>query len=302
MRRRWPRNCRPWKPAVGSDTALTVDAVWSLARGLGVQRLDAQLLLGAVLNRDRAWLLAHGEYVLTHEEDSTVRALLEQRAAGVPVAYLLGQREFHGLMLRVTPDVLDPRPDTETLVEWALALMAPLAPDASSRTAFSAFRVLDLGTGSGAIALALKSACPWSEVHATDASAAALAVARDNSAQLRVPVNFHLGSWWEAVRGLHFDLIVSNPPYIREGDPHLPALAHEPRAALVAAEDGLADLRAIIDGAHRHLTAGGWLLLEHGHDQATDVAAMLQAAGFVEFGHRLDLAGHTRCTGGRLPR
>jgi release factor glutamine methyltransferase len=252
---------------------------------------------------------------------------MSQRSEGKPLAYLLGHREFHGLRLRVTPDVLDPRPDTETLVEWALSLMAPLssplssplsahppaphweppvgrpsADAASAPGAFHGARVLDLGTGSGAVALALKHSCPEADMHATDASAAALAVARGNAAELGLAVTFHEGSWWQAVGGLRFDVVVSNPPYIREDDPHLAALLHEPRAALVAGEQGLADIRAIIEGARGHLNLGAWLLLEHGFDQGPAVAALLRDAGFVEIDHRLDLAGHTRCTGGRLPR
>lgn len=304
------------------DAALTVDAALLRARSMGLPRLDTQLLVGAVLQRDRPWLLSHGEHVLTHKESQELERLLHRRVEGVPMAYLLGHREFHGLKLRVTPDVLDPRPDTETLVDWALAqLGVTKAPALESVPAEAALpvraastiaspqaagpggpRVLDLGTGSGAIALAIKNACPGANVHASDASAGALAVARGNAAELGLAVTFHEGSWWQALGGLCFDLVVSNPPYIREDDPHLPALAHEPRAALVAAEGGLSDLRAIVEGAKGHLNPGAWLLLEHGHDQSRAVAALLQAAGFVAVDHRQDLAGHTRCTGGRLPR
>lgn len=327
MPHRWPRNCRPWKPGVGPEAAVTVDDALRKARDGGVHRLDAQLLLGAVLQRDRAWLISHGEHVLTHQESTELQGLMRQRSEGMPLAYLLGHREFHGLRLRVTPDVLDPRPDTETLVEWALSLMMPLpsrlssplsaplpaprweppvgrpsADVASAPGAFHGARVLDLGTGSGAIALALKHACPEADMYATDASAAALAVARGNATALGLAVTFHEGSWWHAVGGLRFDVVVSNPPYIREDDPHLAALVHEPRAALVAGEQGLADIRAIIDGAQNHLSPGAWLLFEHGFDQGQAVAALLRGAGFIEIDHRLDLAGHTRCTGGRLPR
>jgi release factor glutamine methyltransferase len=307
---------------VGPEAALTVDAALLQARSLGLARLDAQLLVGAVLRCDRSWLMSHGEHVLTHKESQELELLLRRRAEGVPMAYLLGHREFHGLRLRVTPDVLDPRPDTETLVDWALAQLevikatslgpvpanAALAVKAASIIAsphsagLNGPRVLDLGTGSGAIALAIKNACQGADVHASDASAAALAVARGNAAELGLAVTFHEGSWWQAVGGLRFDVVVSNPPYIREDDPHLAALLHEPRAALVAGEQGLADIRAIIEGARGHLNLGAWLLLEHGFDQGPAVAALLRDAGFVEIDHRLDLAGHTRCTGGRLPR
>jgi len=274
----------------------TVDAAVRQAQGLGLQRLDALLLLAEAMQRSRTWLISHGEHALTHSESSVALALFQQRAEGVPMAYLLGRREFHGLMLRVTPDVLDPRPDTETVVDWALEIMT------SDFRGRAPLRLLDLGTGSGAIALALKAAFPTSEVHACDASAAALEVARGNASALGLPLTLHAGHWWDAVPGLRFDLAVGNPPYIREDDPHLAALVHEPLSALVAAEEGLADLGAIIRSAPAHLVPGAWLLLEHGHDQAPAVAARFERAGFVEIDHRRDLAGHTRCTGGRLPR
>lgn len=309
----------------------TVQACLQQAQALGVARLDAALLLGEALKQTRAWLLAHGEYVLTPEQVSLFRGWLQQRAQGVPLAYCLGRREFHGLMLKVTPDVLDPRPDTETLVDWALEVWPkdrldlldslgslsqpdPSAPlgrlDRSDRShrlaprpasASQPPRVLDLGTGSGAIALALKAAHPHAQVHACDASVAALSVAQANADALGLPLALHAGHWWSAVSGLQFDLAVANPPYIREDDPHLAGLIHEPRTALVAAQEGLADLRAIIEDAPAHLVPGAWLLLEHGHDQATAVAQALAGAGFADIGHRCDLAGHTRCTGGRLP-
>jgi len=291
------------RPGVGREETLTVDGALHRARGLDVQRLDALRLLGQVLKKGRTWLMVHGEHALDHQESEEIMALLQQRACGVPLAYLLGHREFHGLMLRVTPQVLDPRPDTETLVDWALDLLRPwIAGETALIAQRRAVRVADLGTGSGAIALALKAACPTAELHATDASAAALAVARDNAEALGLPMSFHEGHWWQALGGLRFDLVVSNPPYIREGDPHLATLVHEPRRALVAGEQGLAEIRAIVEGARAHLYPRGWLLLEHGFDQAPSVGALLQGAGFTEIDHRLDLAGHTRCTGGRLPR
>ncbi len=271
----------------------TIEQALRAAKGLGVDRLDAQVLLGHALGQGRTWVIAHSEYVLTNEEFSTWSTLVARRAAGVPVSYLVGWREFHGLSLRVTPAVLDPRPDTETLVDWGLELLAQgrFGPRP---------QVLDLGTGSGAIALAVKSAYPRCEVHASDASKAALAVAQDNAQRLGLAVSFHAGSWWSAVPGLQVHLALSNPPYIGGDDPHLEALTHEPHAALVADENGLADLRALIQGAVDHLQDGGWLLMEHGHTQAEAVAAMMRDAGFGQIGHRQDLAGHTRCTGGRL--
>jgi release factor glutamine methyltransferase len=252
--------------------------------------LDAILLIGHVLQRDRSWLIAHGEQVLTSAETAAVNDLMSRRATGVPLAYLLGRHEFHGLMLRVTPDVLDPRPDTETLVDWALDLI----PKTDAR-----LRVLDLGTGSGAIALAIKSSRPACEVHATDASPSALAVAQGNAQALGFDVAFHGGSWWNAAPAGRFDMVLSNPPYIAEDDVHLADLVHEPRSALVAPEDGLGDLRCIIEGAPPRLRPGGWLLLEHGHTQGEAVADLLSRSGFVDVGHRHDLAGHVRCTGGR---
>ncbi len=269
------------------------------ARAAGVERLDAQLLLAATLGRPRAWLLAHDDEPLADEAAARYTALLARRAAGEPVAYLLGEREFHGLALQVTPAVLVPRPDTETLVDWALELLSgPLAADAAPAVA-------DLGTGSGAIALAVRRACPRAVLHASDASAEALVVARGNGQRLALPVHWLHGDWWQpyAEAGVPpLALALSNPPYIAAGDPHLPALRHEPLSALVPpGGDGLAALRAIVAGAPAHLAPGGWLLLEHGHDQADAVALLLRDAGFAAVQHRHDLAGHRRCTGGQWP-
>lgn len=292
----------------------TVDAALREARARGLERLDAQLLLSHVLARPRAWLIAHGDEALAPAAAATFAALVSRRAAGEPVAYLVGEREFRGLSLRVDPSVLVPRPDTETLVDWALALLAgPLAqprPDAGSTTApgepaqAGGVRVLDLGTGSGAIALALKAACPQAEVWAAERSPDALAVARGNAARLGLAVRFAAGDWWDALVALPdapaFDLVVSNPPYIAPDDPHLPALAHEPREALVADEDGLADIRRIVAGAPGRLRRGGWLLFEHGWTQAPAVQAVLAGAGFTHIETRRDLGDRPRCTGGRL--
>ncbi len=261
------------------------------ARALGVDRLDAQLLLAHQLGRSRAWLLAHDDATLTGADCDALHALLARRVAGEPLAYLVGQREFHGLALRVTRDVLVPRPETETLVDWALELLAGV----------DAPRVADLGTGSGAIALALKHAWPGAQVHASDASAAALAVARDNGLRLGISVAWHLGDWWHALGGTDpFDLVVANPPYIAAGDPHLRALRYEPHEALVARGDnGLADIERIVNGAPGHLNAGAWLLLEHGFDQADAVCEHLRHVGFGSVTTRLDLAGQPRASGGR---
>ena len=259
------------------------------AASAGLERLDAQLLLGHVLERPRAWLIAHDGDVLTPEQAQAYQALVSRRATGEPVAYLLGHKEFHGLNLTVSPATLVPRPDTETLVDWALEVLGT-QPEA---------RVLDLGTGSGCIALALKAARPGWHVTAVDRSPAALAVARANGERLGLAVNWLQGSWLEPVTGQPFDLIVSNPPYIASADPHLEALRHEPLSALAAGADGLDDLRALAQAAPPHLRPGAWLLFEHGHDQADAVAALLAQAGLGEIAHRRDLGGHRRCTGGR---
>ncbi len=263
---------------------MTVAEALAWARQHGLDRLEAQALLAHALAQTRTWLLTHDDASVP---DGAL-ALLQRRLDGEPVAYLTGTQEFHGLTLKVTPDTLVPRPDTETLVDWALDLLPPDAPAT----------VLDLGTGSGAIALALAHRRPRAEVHAVDASAGALSAARDNGERLGLRVHWHLGSWFKPVGGRRFDLIVSNPPYIRDDDPHLPALRHEPRSALTAGADGLDDLRVIVAAAPQHLTRGAWLLLEHGWDQADAVAALMQTAGFDAVQHRLDLAGHRRCTGG----
>jgi release factor glutamine methyltransferase len=260
------------------------------AAALDVVRLDAQLLLLHVLGRgagERAWLVAHDADALPLAAAERFLELARRRAAGEPLAYLTGEREFFGLPLRVDARVLVPRPDTETLVEWALEVLGERpAP-----------RVLDLGTGSGAIALAIQAARPDAEVEAVDASAGALEVARANAARLALPVRLRQASWLEGAGT--YDLVVSNPPYVAEGDPHLPALRHEPLQALAAGPDGLADLRSIVAAAPGHLRPDGWLLLEHGWDQAAAVRDLLRAAGFAEIGSRRDLAGIERCSGGR---
>ncbi len=276
-----------------------VDAALQGAKAVGVDRLDAQLLLAAVTGRPRSWLLAHGEAELAAPDAARYAQLLARRADGEPLAYLLGEREFHGLKLHITPAVLDPRPDTETLVDWALELLA------DDLAALAQPVVADLGTGSGAIALAVAQACPLAQVWASDASSEALAVAQGNGQRLGLPVQWLAGDWWaayDAAQAPRLHLALSNPPYIAGGDPHLPALRHEPWSALVPpGGDALASLRQIIQGAAPRLAAGGWLLLEHGHDQSPAVAELLREAGFEAVAYRLDLAGHRRCTGGRKP-
>lgn len=258
------------------------------ARRLGVNRLDAQLLLGHLMDRPRTWLIAHDDVTLDVNVASAFRLQLARRAAGEPLAYLVGEREFHGLTLQVTPAVLVPRPETELLVDWALERLVPL----------QAPRLADLGTGSGAIALALAHRRPDASIVACDRDAAALAQAQANAIRLGIAMQFASGSWWEAVPGQQFDLVVSNPPYIAADDPHLSALAHEPLHALTPGGDGLQALRQIIAGAGAHLRPGAWLLLEHGYDQGPAVRAMLTAAGFEAVQTRQDLAGLDRCSGG----
>jgi len=268
----------------------TIAQALPAAQALGVDRLDAQLLLLHALGRggdERAWLLAHDDDVLPADLAARYQDLLLRRLAGEPVAYLVGEKEFHGLMLQVDARVLVPRPDTETLVDWAIERL----------TGLREVRVIDLGTGSGAIALALQKARPDLQIHAIDASQDALAVARANGERLGLPVRFAHGDWLEGA-GNGYSLIVSNPPYVREGDPHMPALKHEPVSALTSGSDGLADIRRIVDAAPQHLAEGGWLLLEHGHDQAGEVRALLDARGFAQVQSRRDLAGIERCSGG----
>lgn len=282
----------PAQALKGTSAPATVAEALSMARAQGVDRLDAQILLGALLRQPRSWLLAHDTDPLPAEAASRFTELAARRARGEPVAYLVGDKEFYGLSLRVAPGVLVPRPDTETLVDWALDVLPPDPPT----------HVLDLGTGSGAIALAIRSRRPHARLTAVDASPEALAIAQDNARRLGLPLELLGGSWFEPVGTRRFDLIVSNPPYIAEGDPHLPALRFEPRQALTAGADGLDDLRRIVAGAPAHLVPGGWLLLEHGYDQAPAVQALLGQAGFTEVSTRHDLAGQPRCTGGRPPR
>jgi release factor glutamine methyltransferase len=262
------------------------------AAAQGLARIDAQLLLLHVLGRagtDRGWLVAHDDDALAPAAQEAFAMLCRRRADGEPLAYLTGQKEFFGLPLRVDARVLVPRPDTETIVEWALEVLAGGA----------APRVVDLGTGSGAIALAIQKARPDARVEAVDRSPDALAVAQANARRLGLPVHFRQANWLDGAGC--YDLVVSNPPYVRADDAHLDALRHEPRSALVAGSDGLDDLRAIVRAAPAHLAPGGWLLLEHGWDQAADVEALLRNAGFSCVSNRKDLGGITRCSGGRRP-
>lgn len=279
--------------ASAASGTLTIAQALTAAQAGGLDRLDAQLLLLHALQRpahDRAWLLAHDTDAIEAVANARFLGLCQRRIAGEPCAYLTGSKEFFGLTLSVDARVLVPRPDTETLVEWALACI-----DAQARP-----RVVDLGTGSGAIALAIKAARPAALILAVDASADALQVARANAQRLALPLDFLHGSWFGPVRG-RFDLVVSNPPYIAAEDAHLASLVHEPLQALASGPDGLDDIRLLVQQAPEHLEAGGWLLLEHGYDQAAAVRTLLAQAGFLNVQSRTDLAGIERCSGGQWP-
>jgi release factor glutamine methyltransferase len=246
-----------------------------------------------VLRRDRAWLGAHGDQPMTAQEARAFDALARRRRDGEPVAYLTGRREFYGLDLEVTPDVLIPRPETELLVELALVRI-----DASEHT-----EVLDLGSGSGAIALAIASERPHSAVLGVDVSAAAVALARRNASRLDVGnVEFIESDWFSAVPEKRYDAIIANPPYVAAGDEHLSQgdLRFEPPAALAAGADGLNAIRVIIADAGAFLSPGAWLLIEHGYDQADAVLAMLRGAQFSDVQSRRDLAGIPRTALGRM--
>lgn len=274
----------------------TVAQALQQGQSMGLPRLEVQMLVLLALQQaphDRAWLLAHDQDRLKTEDAARYAALLQRRCDGEPMAYLSGRKEFFGLTLHVDARVLDPRDDTETLVEWALACL-------KGRPAPAA-RVLDLGTGSGAIALALKAQHPQATVWAVDNSLDALAVAQSNAQRLALPLNCLHSHWFAALGGQQFELVVSNPPYIADHDRHLPALRHEPLRALVSGLDGLDDLRALVRDAPQHLSSQGWLLLEHGHDQALAVRNLLDQAGFTDVQSRCDLAGIERCSGGRWP-
>lgn len=258
-----------------------------------IGRIDAQVIVAHLLGVNRAYLVANPLRVLTETEDARVDMMVSQRAAGQPVAYLLGTREFYSRDFAVSPEVLIPRPETEVLVEAALARLRGRESPA----------ILDLGTGSGAIAVTLACERPDARVTAVDASAGALAVARGNAAALGCAgrVRFLEGSWYAPVAGERFDLVVANPPYVAAGDPHLAEgdLRFEPPGALTdGSADGLDAIRAIAAGARAHLVPGGWLLTEHGFDQAEAVREILIAAGFTERLSLPDLAGIPRVAGG----
>ena len=255
-------------------------------------RREAQILLGHVLGVSRAWLAGHGDDAADPADTATFHDLVRRRGAGEPIAYLVGRREFYGLDFRVTPDVLIPRADTETLVDAALEKLTHLPRH----------DVLDLGTGSGCLAITIARQRSGARVTAVDVSAAALNVARDNAVAIGVDVEFVQDSWFKGLAGRRFDLIVSNPPYVASEDPHLRQgdLRFEPVLALASGKDGLSDIRLIVGQAPAYLHAGGWLLFEHGYDQADVCRDLLRDAGFSELVSRDDIAGLRRVAGGRL--
>lgn len=278
-------------PTVGR---LLDDAARNLAASADLveARREAQILFGHAMGVSRAWLSAHHDDAADPSVADTFRELVRRRRAGEPVAYLVGRREFYGLGFRITPDVLIPRADTETLVDAALEkLLKGAQPD-----------VLDLGTGSGCVALTIAHERPEARVTAVDVSVAALIVARENAVSIGVNAEFVQGAWFEELDGRRFDLIVSNPPYVATGDPHLQQgdLRFEPATALASGEDGLADIRIIVADAPAYLREGGWLLFEHGYEQADVCRDLLLDAGFGEVISRADIAGLPRVAGGRL--
>ena len=326
----------PGEPPV--DTAPTLD---DLIQHSQLPRAEARRLLACLTGQPLTWFMAHGDDPTDPNTATRFQALAERRRAGEPLAYLLGQQEFYGRPFAVSPAVLIPRADTETLVETALEQLlllrqqrrtvdvpgaeaptlvsppaqthicqgqssadaqAPLS-ETSSRPVHQPLSLLELGTGSGIIAITLALEAPDTEVHTVERSLEALAVAQQNAKALGAArIHWHAGSWWQALAcPRRFDLIVSNPPYIAAHDHHLQQgdLRFEPPQALAAGPDGLDDLRIIIGGAPAHLNPGGWLLLEHGYDQETPVQALLRDAGFADVFTRRDLAGQPRVSGGR---
>jgi len=284
----------PGEPPV--DTAPTLD---DLIQHSQLPRAEARRLLASLTGQPLTWFMAHGDDPTDPNTATRFQTLAERRRAGEPLAYLLGQQEFYGRPFAVSPAVLIPRADTETLVETALEQLLLLRQQ--RRTV--PLSLLELGTGSGIIAITLALEAPDTEVHAVERSPEALAVAQQNANTLGAHrIHWHAGSWWQALASpRRFDLIVSNPPYIAANDHHLQQgdLRFEPPQALAAGPDGLDDLRILIGGAPAHLSPGGWLLLEHGYDQETPVQALLRDAGFADVFTRRDLAGQPRVSGGR---
>ena len=278
----------------------------SLTSISGLPRLEARMLLEMVLGKPREWLLAHDTDPIAPDAAARFLTLAAQRRQGAPMAHLVGHREFMGHRLSVSADVLIPRPETELLVEMALQSLKDCAERSLPRPAKgndAGCSLLELGTGSGAVAISVALACPTVRVVATDLSETALVLAQKNAQQLEARIQFWQGNWYEALPAEgRFDVIVSTPPYIALNDPHLAQgdLRFEPVVALTDGADGLTALRQIIGGAPQHLIAGGWLWLEHGYEQGEEVAQLLLKAGFNAVQTKQDLAGLPRITGGSL--
>lgn len=279
---------------LNSVTTLLTDATRRLAAALPLEpreaRIEARVLLAHALNVDHAWLIAHDRDIPSADQLNCITTLIDRRLAGEPVAYILGSREFYGRTFKVTPDVLIPRPETELLVETAIALL-PIE---------QSINTLDIGTGSGCIAITLALECPRWKLTAVDISSSALQIAKENARLLQVSVQFQHGDLFANLGTTLFDLVISNPPYIAEGDPHLNQgdVSFEPLSSLSAANEGLALLKQIIDSAKLHLQTSGWLLLEHGYDQGEICRKMMLAAGYSQVATHFDLAGHGRVTSG----
>jgi len=280
------------------DTLKTTQDQLNQAGLVDSPQLDAQLLLGFALNVNRSYLFTWPEKGLTEEQQNTFNTALQKRLSGQPIAHIIGQREFWGLELNVTPDTLIPRPDTETLIEATLDLFNQKNAHHNNDQAWS---ILDLGTGSGAIALALKSELPTCQITAIDKSQAALTVAKINAEKLQLEVNFIQSDWFSAVSEHKFSCIVSNPPYIEDNDPHLSEgdVRFEPITALTSGKDGLNDIRLIIDQAWSSLQNKGWLVIEHGYNQAEPIADLLQQKGYQNLQMHCDLAGNPRISIGQ---
>jgi release factor glutamine methyltransferase len=263
-----------------------------LLESCGLPRLEARMLFARALDRNGAWLIAHADEAVSADAERAFTVLAARRRQGEPIAYILGEREFFGLEFKVGPAVLIPRPETELLLELALERCR----------VNESLRALDLGTGSGAIAVALARERPRIEVTAVDVDETALVFARENALLHGVGPRFLLSDWFSSLAGETYDLIVSNPPYVADDDPHLSLgdARFEPRGALIGGEDGLDCLRAIVTAATSHLNPGGWLLLEHGYDQAEACRGLLQARGYAKVQSWPDLAGIPRVSGGQL--
>ena len=292
-------NMAPSQPFAPSSSGPAGPPLDDLIRHSQLPRAEARRLLASLTGQPLTWFMAHGDDPADPDIATRFQTLAERRRAGEPLAYLLGQQEFYGRPFAVSPAVLIPRADTETLVETALEQLTRLH---RQRCAVP-LSLLELGTGSGIIAITLALEAPDTDVHAVERSPEALTVAQQNAKTLGADrIHWHPGSWWQALASpRRFDLIVSNPPYIAANDHHLQQgdLRFEPPQALAAGPDGLDDLRIIIGGAPAHLNPGGWLLLEHGYDQEAPVQALLRDAGFADVFTRRDLAGQPRVSGGR---